>query len=242
MKKFQLCFRAMQAGLFLANGAAPVFAADKAADQSKRLQQQLRAAEREKSQLTAKKAELETQLKEAQDALTGAKRRGDSASRRSSELKRDLEAMTADKEALQAKLTDTEQALAAEQRKHAETEARRLETLRWGEELTRMFLAERQRAESALAASRERNERMYKLGNEMIDRYERAAVSQAEPITGLRRAQIEKMAEEERDRYDKERLPPAPVSAAPALPAAPAAAPAAGSDPAGGVMYRGGAR
>jgi len=56
---------------------------------------------------------------------------------------------------------------------------------------------------------------MYKLGFELIERYERIAVSQAEPITGIRRARIEKMAEEERETFDKERLPPAAVVRAP---------------------------
>jgi hypothetical protein len=51
---------------------------------------------------------------------------------------------------------------------------------------------------------------MYKLGNELINRYERIAISQAEPITGIGRAQIEKMAEQERDKLDKDRLPPIP--------------------------------
>ena len=64
---------------------------------------------------------------------------------------------------------------------------------------------------AALAASRERNERMYRLGFELIDRYENKGVwtsaLQAEPFTGLKRAQIEKMAEEDRDKFDKERLP-----------------------------------
>jgi len=217
-----LFLRFVFASLMLLVCAVSASAADKAAaDQTKRMQQQLRAAEREKIQLTAKKTELEAQLKEAQDALTGAKRRGDAAGRRSSELKRDLEAMKAEKESLQTKLSQMEQALGSEQHKHAEAEARRTETLRWGEELTRIVLVERQRADAALGASRERNERMYKLGNEMIDRYERAAVSQSEPITGLRRAQIEKMAEQERDKYDKERLPPAPAVTASVLPPAP---------------------
>ena len=52
---------------------------------------------------------------------------------------------------------------------------------------------------------------MYKLGFELIDRYENksflTSALQAEPFTGLKRAQIEKMAEEERERFDKERLP-----------------------------------
>ena len=64
---------------------------------------------------------------------------------------------------------------------------------------------------AALAAARERNERMYKLGFELIERSKRksswTSLLEAEPFTGLKRAQIEKMAEEEREKFDAARLP-----------------------------------
>jgi hypothetical protein len=53
---------------------------------------------------------------------------------------------------------------------------------------------------------------MYKLGNELLDKYEEkscfTSALQAEPFTGLRRARIEKMIEEEREKLDKDELNP----------------------------------
>ena len=52
---------------------------------------------------------------------------------------------------------------------------------------------------------------MYKLGFELIERSKRkpswTSLLEAEPFTGLKRAQIEKMAEEEREKFDAARLP-----------------------------------
>jgi chromosome segregation ATPase len=197
-------------------GTVPVFAADKPGqDQSKRLQQQLRTAEREKAQLTAKKAEVDAQLKEAQDALAEAKRKSETATRRTSTLTRNLDALTAEKESLQASLTERSQAFAGEQRKVVDLERRIAEAARLAEAQGRAATMEKQRLnvaivelQSALNASRERNERMYKLGFELIDRYESKAVFWSDPFTQIGRAKIEKMAEEDRDKFDKERLPP----------------------------------
>jgi chromosome segregation ATPase len=199
-------------------------AADKPAqDQARRLQQQLRAAERDKSQVTAKNAELETQLKDAQSVLAEAKRKGAAAGKHSSDLERSVDALKSESDMLRTKLSEAQQALADEQRKLAQTERRLADAVLQGEAQNRAFAAQRQRLETALTASRERNERMYKLGFELIDRYERSAVSRTEPFTGLKRAQIEKLAEEEREKFDKDRLPSLPEVRAPihALPEAP---------------------
>jgi len=52
---------------------------------------------------------------------------------------------------------------------------------------------------------------MYKLGNDLLNKYEEkscfSSVLQAEPFTGLKRAQIEKMIEEDREKLDKDQLP-----------------------------------
>ena len=208
-------FRRLLTATVLATLAtAPAVAADKPGD-PKRLQQQLRAAEREKVQLNTKKAELEGQLKTAQDALTEAKGKEDAAARRGAALSRKLEAANTEKEALQARLTDTEKRLEIEQQTRVDTEGRLAAAQRSAETERRAFADEKQQVQTALNASRERNERMYKLGFELIDRYERVAGSRSEPFTGLHRAQIEKMAEAEREKFDKDRLPPAPAAGAP---------------------------
>lgn len=183
--------------------AGSSFAADKPAkDQSKRLQQQLRQAEQEKAQLNQKVSEAESQLKVVQEKSTASKRLADEASGRASRLSRELESLrtlaAADKASLSAKLAEAERKLA---------------------DLKLSFAAEKQQLETnsarqrtALAGCSERNARMYKLGNDLLDKYEEkscfTSVLQAEPFTGLRRAQIEKMVEEEREKLDKDELIP----------------------------------
>ena len=203
-------------GLLAGNGLAADDAKDKAAraarEQARRVQQQVKALETEKGALAADKAKLEGELKEAQAKAESATRRVGGAERARAELAKTIETMKADADALAGRLSEEERKRAEAERKLAETE-RRLADQRLA------FDAEKRRLEgisaqqlAALAASRERNERMYKLGFELIDRYENkplwTSALQAEPFTGLKRAQIEKMAEEDREKFDKERLPP----------------------------------
>ena len=91
------CFRVFAVSLAAVLFASLAGAADKPGD-PKRLQQQLRAAEREKAQLNQKKNELEGQVKAAQDALTEAKGKEDAAARRGAALSRKLEAANVDRE------------------------------------------------------------------------------------------------------------------------------------------------
>jgi chromosome segregation ATPase len=195
------CWLVLLAAIALTAGSS--FAADKPAkDPSKRLQQQLRQAEQEKAQLNQKVTEAESQLKDSQEKSVASKRHADEASGRASRLSKELDSLrtqaAADKESLTAKLTETERKLA---------------------DLQRSFAAEKQQLESAavrqrtaLAGCVERNARMYKLGNELLDKYEEkscfTSALQAEPFTGLRRARIEKMIEEEREKLDKDELNP----------------------------------
>jgi len=190
-------------GILSILAASSSSAADKPGkDQSRRLQQQLRLAEQEKAKLNQKIVEAESQLKDIQEKSVSSKRLAEEASGRAARLKSDLDRLrsqaAADKESLTAKLTETERMLA---------------------ELKLGFSAERQQFESvatrqrtALAACSERNARMYQLGNDLLDKYEEkscvSAILQAEPFTGLKRAQIEKMIEEERENLDKNVLNP----------------------------------
>jgi peptidoglycan hydrolase CwlO-like protein len=187
----------------IALAVGPSFAADKPAkDPSKRLQQQLRQAEQEKAQLNQKVAEAESQLKDVQEKSAATKRQADEASGRAARLNKELDSLrsqsAAEKDALTAKLAETERKLA---------------------DLKVTYAAEKQQLEgnvarqrTALAGCSERNARMYKLGNDLLDKYEEkscmTSVLQAEPFTGLKRAQIEKFVEDEREKLDKDELNP----------------------------------
>lgn len=186
--------------------AGAVAAADKPAkDQSRRLQQQLHAVEQEKAKLVQQVADFEAQVKEMEGKLAESQRLADAAAAKVTRLTKELGVMReqaaaskAEQAALTAKLADAERKMA---------------------DLKLAFAAEKQQFESAAARQRtalagcsERNARMYKLGNELLDKYEEksclTSVLQAEPFTGLKRAQVEKMIEEDREKLDKDQLNP----------------------------------
>jgi F0F1-type ATP synthase membrane subunit b/b' len=197
--------------LMLAVLLCPAMAADKPGkDATRRLQQQLRKADQEKSQLLTEKADVEGKLNEALDKAGAAKTRADSGERRAAQLDKELKTLKAEKDALVAANQTEVETL---NRKTADAERRIVEQ-------KSAFEAEKLRLESisknqltALNGCSERNARMYKLGNELLDKYEHKScwdsALQGEPFTGLRRAQIEKMVEENREKLDKDQLLPA---------------------------------
>ena len=197
--------------LVLAGLMGPASAADKPGkDATRRLQQQLRKAEQDKSQALAEKSEVENKLKEALDKAGSAESRANAMDRRATQLGKELKALKAENDALAAasqteaealnrKIADAERRI-AEQRSAFDVEKQRLESISKNQ-LT------------ALNGCSERNSRMYKLGNELLDKYEHKrcwdSTLQGEPFTGLRRAQIEKMIEEDHEKLDKDQLLPA---------------------------------
>lgn len=185
--------------------------ADKGAQQARRLQQQLRAAEKEKSELAAQKLELETRLKEARDSGDDTRRQVAREAQRSARIAREVEALKGEKAELERSLAAEREARAAGDVERAAAERRFAAQRGAFDQDRRRFEAVSAEQAAFLGASRERNERMYALGLELVARWEGKtctdAMLQAEPFTGLRRAQIEKMAEQEREKFDRERLP-----------------------------------
>ena len=182
-----------------------------AREQTRRVQQQLRAAEKEKTDLAQQKAALETDLKAAQGKAEEAGRQAARAERGRAALAKELASLKAAEAALAARLADEEGRRGAAERRIVETERRLAEerAAAAGEKRRQETFAAQLQA--ALNASRERNERMYKLGFDLVAAWEKkscmTATLQEEPFTGLMRARIEKMAEEEREKLDRERAP-----------------------------------
>lgn len=176
-------------------------------DPTRRLQQQLRHAEQEKGKLAREKADAEGRVQALQDQLAASGQKVEGAQRRAGQLAKELAAVKAD---LGERLAQTQRRL-DEAERTAALDRHRCEADRasWGE-ISRQQLA-------ALGNCRQRNQGMYRLGNELLERYEAKscldASLQAEPFTGLKRAQIEKWAEEEREKLDREEILPGPLPA-----------------------------
>jgi chromosome segregation ATPase len=211
MKTVKLHCSWLVIGMTAATVALSALAADKPAGkdqaQLRHLQQQLHAAEQEKSQLLQQKTDAETQLKETQEKAADAERK---ASLRSARLSKELEAVKAEKEAQAAASKAERDALAA---KLAQTERALADQRQQTQQLEGAFA----RQKTALTGCRQRNDRMYKLGNDLLEKYEQkgcfASMLQGEPFTGLKRAQIEKMVEEDREKFDKDQILPAAAPA-----------------------------
>ena len=186
-----------------------------AKDSAKRLQQALHRVEQEKAQLARENEQLTqqataaaTRLERLQEQLAAGQRRTGGLVARTAALEKEIEAVKADKEALSVKLADTEKLRTETAVKLADTEneRRRLEAL--GE-----------RQQQTIETCRDRNAKLYTYGNELIEQYRRKscedALLQSEPVTGLKRVEVENLMEDYRDKLDGERLPQAASATGP---------------------------
>lgn len=186
-------------------------AADQNREQGHRLQQALRQAQHEKLQLAQEKAEVEGQLKETQDKLDATQKKLKVTKLKSVEqlakLSQDIDGVTAEKSALAAKLADTEKQLV-----DTSSKLRQTETDRRSLEVTGV----RQRETIALCEGN--NAKLYQYGTELLGAYEHkgcgAALLQAEPVTGLKRVEIENLMQDYRDKLDEQKRQPSPDGAA----------------------------
>lgn len=185
-------------------------------EQVRRLRQQVQQLQQEQASQQAAaakaaqdKAAAETELKKAQEEA-GAVRA--SASRRAASLSRELQAATSERDALQAKLAETQAqldkttaALALSRSKLAERD----------EQWTRLD-ADHKTQSATLAACQAHNVELYKLGSELLTRYQNKGLGEVfatgEPFTQIKRVELENLVEGYRDKLDRERQPAAPGS------------------------------
>lgn len=173
---------------------APAFAAEKNVDRSKeqvrRLQQAQRQLEQEKAKLGEEKAAVEAELGEA-------RKKAETETRRAASLAKEVSALRTARDAVAGKL--------------AESEAE----LRRTQELQRLAEAEGKRLQAALASEKqlhagalERNRELYKVSGEVLSLYEKKScfdsAFQREPLTGLKRVEIENAVEDLRDKLDRQ--------------------------------------
>lgn len=185
-------------GIFLLLAAmvvAPAFSAEKKADPSKeqvrRLQQVQRQLEQEKSQLTEQKTAAEAELGEA-------RKKADGESRRAAALSRDLGSLRSARDAATKKLAETEAELSKtrEAQLAAEAENKRLKN-----ELT----TEKQQHLACV----HNGEELHKVSGDVLRLYEKKScfdsTLQSEPLTGLKRVEIENAIEDLREKLDSKR-------------------------------------
>lgn len=174
---------------------SPAFAAEKKSDPSKeqvrRLQQVQRQLEEEKAKLSDARAAAEAELGESRKKAEG-------EARRSVALSRELASLRGARDAAMAKLATSEAELhrTQELQRGSEAENKRLQSLLANEK-------------QQLASAFERNKELHKVSGEVLGLYEKKScfdsTFQHEPLTGLKRVEIENAVEDLREKLDSQR-------------------------------------
>ncbi len=183
--------------------AAPVVAAEKKDDQAKqqvrRMQQAQRKLEQEKAQLAQEKAALEEALKASESKQFEGRRRAGESAKRAEQLELDLAEARTEKETLAAKLADAEMRLAELSTRQRATDAER----RRFEQLTAQ-------TKQSLTTCEGRNAKLHDQGLVLLEKYREKgcleSMLQEEPLTGIKRVEVENFLEDSRDLLDQNRL------------------------------------
>jgi len=175
-----------------------VFAApekDPRTEQIRRLQQAQRKVEQERVRLDQEKSALQAQVKDLEGQAEGLKRQADAAGRRASVLGREL---------IESKKSLVEANERAEKRIREQADAI-LKSEAENRRLQAALTSEKQQ----LAVALERNKEMHKVSGEVLSLYEKKScfdsAFQREPLTGLKRVEIENAVEDLRDKLDSQR-------------------------------------
>lgn len=188
-------------------------ASDKKANREKemlrRVQSQLQQSEGERAALAEAKAKLDKDLatSKKQSGALSRKLKGlttelDEAKKQLEQSTQDLEAARLENSALKERLAKTETDLNQTRQQLATTS----QTLRVTEADKRQLESLRKHHEKVIADLSERNRRLYEVGREVLDSWQRVAGSKSDPVLGLKRVEIENLGEAIRDRLDTERI------------------------------------
>lgn len=187
----------------------------------RRMQQQMQQVAAEKDALAQENAALKAKIAELNEAAVSAERKAD----RLAKDKRQLEAViNTDKtehasvlqacrqegqtalqsaEALQAKLSESEQKFAQERAGLVQAQAEKKNLLSEKFALQRSF----DQQDKQLTACHDKNQKMYGVTREVIDRQRNDALFAREPLFGLGKVEIENLFQEYEDRAYAEKLP-----------------------------------
>ncbi|MPZ43713.1 MAG: hypothetical protein GEV05_09975 [Betaproteobacteria bacterium] len=190
----------------------------------RRFQQALRREQQER-------AALEKALASAKDEAGGAGAERDAAAARArraetaaAHLARELEALkralreqSTQRASAETKLAKAQGRIAALEEKMRKSEQQHAATTESRDERDRKLLAELGVRGRSLATCEQKNVELYALGRELMERHRSLTCGDLllanEPVTQLKRVQIENLLESYRDRLDAERIEPAvPVS------------------------------
>ncbi len=198
----------------LGGATFPAHAEDRKADRErealKRTQQALHQAQEQSTTLQTENATLQDQLKAAAakaDKLAGTEKQLaialPRANRLSAELAKEREAKTE----LEQKLAE----LGAKYDKLSQDHTDALRTIASRDAQIRQQTKTLTQTRGEITACEDKNVKLYSYGTDLMQRYRDKgvfdAIRQAEPLTGLKQAQIDNVLEEYRDKLDAQKIP-----------------------------------
>jgi len=174
-------------------------------EQIRRLQQAQQKVEQEKASLQLEKSAVEEQLKASAEKLENVQKSLQVSVQRSSQQAvlqaSKISALEQDKSALNTRLLESEKRVAQldeTQRKSA------------AENVRLQAILSKQAQE--LAASEAKNVQLYKYSVDLLEKYKSKGVwtslAQTDPLTGLKRVEIENLLDEYRDKLDTQKVEP----------------------------------
>ena len=174
-------------------------------EQIRRLQQAQQKAEQEKASLQLEKSAVDEQLKASAEKLENAQKSlqlsVQKAAQQAALQTAKISALEQEKTALNTRLLESEKRVAQldETQRKSAAENVRLQTI----------LAKQVQE---LAASEAKNVQLYKYSVDLLERYKNKGVwtslAQTEPLTGLKRVEIENLLDEYRDKLDAQKVEP----------------------------------
>jgi predicted RNase H-like nuclease (RuvC/YqgF family) len=175
----------------------------------RRAQQALRQSEEQRAALQAENAALQDKLKAASakaDQLAAAELRLAAALKRAGRLDAELAKSRQANAELEKKLADAGARHAQLSQEHTEA----LRTIASRDAQLKLQQATLTQTRGEIGACEEKNLKLYGYGSELMRRYREKsafeAIRQAEPLTGLQRAQIDNVLEEYRDKLQAQRV------------------------------------
>lgn len=178
-------------------------------EQLRRAQQALRQAEDQRAALLSEKTTLEEKLKAASakaDKLAATEQQLAAEQRRAGNLGAELNQSRQSGTQLEQKLAELSAKYALLSQEHTEA----LRTIASRDNQLKLQQASLMRTRTEIGACEEKNAKLYGYGSELMQRYlDKTAfesLRQAEPMTGLKQAQMDNLLQEYRDKLEAQRI------------------------------------
>lgn len=207
MKKYAL---AIIATLFVTANAAVAAENSNERQQTRRVQMQLKAVQKEKAALTDQVAEKEKKLTEQTQQIAGLRSKAAAANKKMGEQISALEQQLAESNKQLAEMSSKYQESDKKLQQMTRLQAETSQSLQQSQQQNKQLGADLSHQSDERKICEQKNTRLYQLSVELMEKYKfktaMDAMRQAEPFTQLERVHVENLLQEYRDRADAENI------------------------------------